>query len=52
MAKVTQPETLVLEAVVEPINKNKREKMGLFDFLTQEIAIDLGTATHKLIIFG
>src|SRR5256885_15488033 len=29
--------------------KNKKRRMGLFDFLTQEIAIDLGTANTLII---
>lgn len=48
MKKVTVPEVLVLEAD-ESLKANKRNKMGLFDFLTQEIAIDLGTANTLII---
>lgn len=49
------PEVLVLENPLKEKEftlatpKHSRNKMGLFDFLTQEIAIDLGTANTLII---
>ena len=48
MKKKPTPEVLIVEETIKENTNNKR-KMGLFDFLTQEIAIDLGTANTLII---
>jgi hypothetical protein len=48
MKKKPTPEVLIVEETIKE-NINNKRKMGLFDFLTQEIAIDLGTANTLII---